>query len=79
MTKCGLRFCPPEVALKVAVVWDVTTCSMIEMCGNFGGNCCLQFQDRRCLLKMVVGSSEMSMNVYLTRGCYIPDGRRLAI
>lgn len=28
------------------VLWDVTSCSVVQIYGRFGWNCCLQFQDR---------------------------------
>ena len=65
VTNCGRRFCPREVALKVAVVLDMTaTRSMIEMCRNFLGNCCLQFQGRSSLLKTAVGWLDVCMFVH---------------
>jgi hypothetical protein len=44
-----------------------------KICRNFRGNYCLHLQGRKYFLKTVVGSSEMSMNVYRTRRFYIPD------
>lgn len=27
--------------------WDVVSCSVVEVCGYFGGTCCVHLQDRR--------------------------------
>jgi hypothetical protein len=35
----------PESAIKTAVFWEVTSCSLVDMHQRVGGICCLHFQD----------------------------------
>jgi hypothetical protein len=59
------------VSTKMAVIWVVAPCSLVEVYQRFRGPCCLHHQG--ALMMQAAKTSETLVNFYQTSRCYNPE------
>jgi hypothetical protein len=56
----------------MTIFWDIAPCSLVETDRHFRGAYCLNLQGN-ALMMDAVNTSEMSINLYQTAWCNIPE------
>jgi hypothetical protein len=66
--------------MKMAVIWVVVPCSLLEVCQHLKGMCCLHHQGNESLIALMMEAAhtcESSVNCYQTTQCYNPEDSHL--